>query len=135
MDFQTAIKTGFRKYASASGRASRAEFWYWTLFSTLMGVAGWLIDLALFGAHSSIQVFSPLVSLGLLAPDVAVSLRRLHDLDRSWPWLLIYLTGIGVIVLLVWFCIKGTAGPNRFGPDPLQADPAAPLTGSAAALT
>lgn len=62
-----------------------------------------------------------IVSLALLLPGIAVSARRLHDIDRTAWWLLIALTGIGLIVLLVFDCIKGTAGPNRFGPDPLGA--------------
>jgi uncharacterized membrane protein YhaH (DUF805 family) len=52
-------------------------------------------------------------------PGIAVSVRRLHDRDYSGWWFLIVLTGIGAIVLLVWFCMRGTAGANRFGPDPL----------------
>jgi uncharacterized membrane protein YhaH (DUF805 family) len=47
--------------------------------------------------------------------------RRLHDLDRTAWWLLIVFTGIGLILLLVWDCMKGTTGPNRFGADPLGA--------------
>ena len=119
MDFVGAIKNGFRNYANAAGRATRSEFWYWTLFSFLVAAAGAVIDMAIFGAEKETGLFGPLLSLALLIPDVAVSIRRLHDLDRKWAWLLIYFTGIGAIVLLVWFCMKGTSGPNRFGPDPL----------------
>ena len=61
------------------------------------------------------------VSLALLLPGIAVSARRLHDLDRTAWWLLIAFTGIGLILLLVWDCMKGTTGPNRFGADPLGA--------------
>jgi uncharacterized membrane protein YhaH (DUF805 family) len=125
MDFAGAIKNGFRNYATANGRASRSEFWYWVLFSTLVSVAGALIDMAIFGADSSRELFSPIASVALLVPDIAVSIRRLHDLDRKWPWLLLYITGIGAIFLLVWFCFKGTTGPNRFGDDPLQDSPGA----------
>jgi uncharacterized membrane protein YhaH (DUF805 family) len=60
-----------------------------------------------------------LSSLALFLPSLAVSARRLHDLDRTAWWLLLVLTGIGIIVLIVWDCMKGTAGSNRFGPDPL----------------
>jgi uncharacterized membrane protein YhaH (DUF805 family) len=60
-----------------------------------------------------------LVSLIFFLPGLAVSVRRLHDLDRSGWWLLLVLTVIGVILLIIWDFIKGTAGPNRFGPDPL----------------
>ncbi len=45
--------------------------------------------------------------------------RRLHDLDRSAWWLLIIFTIVGIILLIIWDCIKGTTGTNRFGPDPL----------------
>jgi uncharacterized membrane protein YhaH (DUF805 family) len=53
-------------------------------------------------------------------PSLALASRRLHDIDRTAWWLLIALTGIGAVVLVVWFCFKGTPGANRFGPDPLQ---------------
>jgi uncharacterized membrane protein YhaH (DUF805 family) len=64
-----------------------------------------------------------LASLALFLPGLAVSVRRLHDLDRTGWWLLIILTGIGLILLLIWFCLRGTTGPNRYGPDPLAAAP------------
>ncbi|MDG4768408.1 DUF805 domain-containing protein [Solwaraspora sp. WMMD406] len=58
-------------------------------------------------------------SLALLLPSLAVGVRRLHDTDRSGWWLLIALIPIvGAIVLLVFFVLDGTHGPNRFGPDP-----------------
>ena len=50
---------------------------------------------------------------------ISVTIRRLHDLDRTGWWLLIALTGIGMILLIVWYCMKGTTGPNSYGPDPL----------------
>ena len=119
MNFVDAIKSGFRNYAMASGRAARSEFWYWTLFSCLAGGAGTIVDVAILGPDGA-GLLGPIISLSLLVPGVAVSIRRLHDLDRKWPWLLIYFTIIGAVVLLVWFCMRGTDGPNRFGPDPLQ---------------
>ena len=126
MDFVGAIKNGFRNYATATGRASRSEFWYWTLFSFLVTAAGSIVDAAMFG-DADRGLIGPLISLGLLLPDIAVSIRRLHDLDRAGWWLLIMFTGIGIILLLVWDCMKGTAGPNSYGPDPL-ANAASALT-------
>jgi uncharacterized membrane protein YhaH (DUF805 family) len=125
MEFVGAIKNGFRNYARSTGRASRSEYWYWTLFSALVSIAGGIIDMAIFGPESS-GLVGPLLGLALIAPDVAVTIRRLHDLDRKWPWFLIAFTGIGAIVLLVWFCLSGTTGPNRFGDDPLAAADASP---------
>jgi len=118
MDFSEAIRNGFRNYGSATGRASRSEFWYWVIFSSLCGAAGNVVDLAIFHDIDS-GLVAPLISLALLLPDVAVSIRRLHDRDRSGWWLLIGLTGVGLIVLLVWDCMRGTLGTNRFGPDTL----------------
>lgn len=69
------------------------------------------------------KVFSMILSflsLALVLPSLAVALRRLHDLDRSGWWILIsFVPIVGAIVLLVWFCTKGTAGSNKFGADPL----------------
>ncbi len=45
-------------------------------------------------------------------------MRRLHDIDRTGWWMLLALTGVGLLLLIYWYCKKGTPGPNRFGPDP-----------------
>jgi uncharacterized membrane protein YhaH (DUF805 family) len=118
MNFTQAISSGFQNYLNFTGRAARSEYWFWTLFTVLLSIVASLIDLALLRSID----FSPLstiVSLGTLLPSLAVGARRLHDLDRTAWWLLLIITVIGAIVLLVWFCMRGTAGPNRFGPDPL----------------
>jgi len=121
MNFGEAIKSGFAHYVTFSGRAARSEFWYWTLFAVLLSLAAGIIDRGIFDFEESTTtgVFGPLVSLALFLPGLAVSVRRLHDLDRSGWWLLLVLTLVGVILLLIWDCIKGTTGSNRFGPDPL----------------
>jgi len=60
-----------------------------------------------------------LVMLGLLIPSIAVTFRRLHDTNRSAWWLLIGLVPfLGALVLLVFYFLDGTPGPNKFGPDP-----------------
>ena len=114
MNFGEAIKSGFGNYVTFSGRAARSEFWYWTLFSALADLGGGIIDGAL-----GTGLIGVVISLALLLPGVAVSVRRLHDLDRTGWWALIAFTGIGIILLIVWDCMKGTTGSNRFGADPL----------------
>ncbi len=62
---------------------------------------------------------SPSWAIGCVLPFIRVAVRRLHDTDRSGYWLFMFLLSIvGQIVLLVFFCLKGTAGENRFGPAP-----------------
>ena len=62
-----------------------------------------------------------LFALGILIPHLAVMVRRLHDTDRSGWWLLLGLLPLlGGLVLLIFFIIGGTRGPNRFGPDPVE---------------
>lgn len=114
MNFVDAIKSGFGNYVGFSGRAARSEFWYWTLFSFIADIVAGIID-----AFVGLDFVGLVVSLALLLPSIAVAIRRLHDLDRTGWWFLLVFTGIGAIVLLVWDCMKGTTGPNRFGTDPL----------------
>jgi uncharacterized membrane protein YhaH (DUF805 family) len=116
MGFADSITSGFNKYVTFSGRAARSEYWYWTLFTIIASVVAGIIDEIIF---IGIDIVGTLVSLGLLLPSVAVGVRRLHDIERSGWWLLIGLTGIGLVLLIYWDCVKGTTGPNRFGPDPL----------------
>ena len=80
----------------------------------------WGHRLSRFSRHWTYSPLNSLAGLALFLPGIAVSIRRLHDLDRTGWWLLLILTIIGGIVLLAWFCMRGTVGPNRFGPDPLE---------------
>jgi uncharacterized membrane protein YhaH (DUF805 family) len=62
--------------------------------------------------------------LALLVPSIAVGVRRFHDQDKSgWFLLLALIPVVGGLIVLVFMCLPGTSGPNRFGPDPLGTDP------------
>jgi len=119
MNFGEAIGSGFRNYVNFSGRAPRSEFWYWSLFVLLVSIGANIIDSALL--QNELSPIGMLWGLATFLPGLAVGVRRLHDIDRSGWWLLIVLTIIGIFVLLYWDCVRGTAGANRFGPDPLGA--------------
>jgi uncharacterized membrane protein YhaH (DUF805 family) len=111
-----------KNYAVFSGRSRRREYWYFVLFNIIVGIVlGW-ID-ALLGTRSSYYAGAGLLSgiygLAVLIPTLAVSVRRLHDIDRSGWWILIGLVPLlGVIVLLVFALLEGTPGDNRYGPNP-----------------
>jgi len=118
MGFTQAISSGFSNYVGFSGRACRSEYWYWTLFAIIVAIVAAVIDVVVF-PDMEVRPVSTIVSLALFLPGLAVAIRRLHDLDRTGWWFLIAFTGIGLILLFVWYCMKGTTGPNRYGPDPL----------------
>lgn len=114
MSFIDAVNSCFRQYVGFSGRAARSEFWWFTLFGLLVGVAAGIVDPR--------NTIGALISLALLLPSLAVGVRRLHDTGRSGWWLLIALVPIaGLIVLIVFFVSGGDPGANRFGPPPTNA--------------
>jgi uncharacterized membrane protein YhaH (DUF805 family) len=123
MGFTQAIQAGFSNYVNFQGRAIRSEFWFWVLFVFIVVFVADLIDLLLFGTGlgRGFSLLGSIASLALLLPGLGVSVRRLHDIDRSGWWLLIvFVPLIGGIVLIVFDVMPGTPGPNRFGPDPMK---------------
>jgi uncharacterized membrane protein YhaH (DUF805 family) len=80
MNFFEAISSGFRNYVNFSGRAARSEYWYWTLFTILLVLAAFLIDVSIAGEQG---ILTFIANLMLVLPALAVSVRRLHDLDKS----------------------------------------------------
>jgi len=132
MGFAAAVKTCFSKYVIFSGRAPRSEFWFFVLFTVLLHIVARILDYVLgttyqIGGHGGSGGYIGLiVSLAILLPSISVTVRRLHDRDRSGWWYWLFLIPIaGWIWLLVWYCQRGTVGDNRFGPDPLSGSGAA----------
>lgn len=106
MSLPKAISTCFSKYADFSGRASRAEFWWWALFFVIAYLVSVFID----------PVVSLIVILGLVLPTLAVSIRRLHDSDRSGWWYLLNFVPFGGLVLLLFYLESGSPYGNSYGP-------------------
>jgi uncharacterized membrane protein YhaH (DUF805 family) len=123
-----AVSSAFSNYVNFSGRASRFEYWYFALFLFVVGLLTALIDLLAFPAIEWSPV-NTLFSLATFLPSISISVRRLHDIDRTGWWVLIALTIVGIILLLVWACTRGTVGSNRFGPDPWAGAQPAPRSG------
>ena len=115
--FGDAISRGFRNYVTFSGRATRAENWWWVLF-TIIGVVALSIVENIAGIPT---VLSGIFRLATLIPSLALGARRLHDINRSGWWqLLLFAILIGWIILIVWTIKQGVKGPNKYGPDPRQ---------------
>ena len=112
MSFVEAVSTClFRKYFEFRGRASRAEYWWFVVFGVSVNVAA---------AVAGIRPLSYLVTALLVVPQMAVTVRRLHDTNRSGWWILLYVAGwipgvgfwVGLMpgLVMLWFMIqKGDA--------------------------
>ena len=120
MGFGEAISSVLKNYVNFSGRAARSEYWWWALFLFILVIATAIIDMLAFpGFSAGNGPVGLITTVGLLLPNIAVSIRRLHDLDRTGWWVLIVLTIIGIILLMVWASYEVT------GTEPLRARPAA----------
>ena len=120
MTFPQAVSSGLHRNFDFRTRSSRSEYWWWSLFSLLVGIVTSLLDLMM-----GVTVLNGISSLALFIPGVAVAVRRLHDVNRSGWWFWITFTVIGIILLLYWYIQPGTSGPNDYGDDPLMS-PAGP---------
>src|SRR5215211_6143350 len=110
-----------KKYAVFSGRSRRMEYWYFVLFNIIVSIVLGVIDglLGTSGSYAGAGLLSGIYGLAVLIPTLAVTVRRLHDIDRSGWWILIGLVPlIGVTVLLVFALLEGTPGDNQYGPNP-----------------
>ena len=142
VNFGTAIQLGFQRYFDFSGRSTRAELWWWSLFTNLVQL---------------IPLIGGVIALAALIPSIAVTSRRLHHIGKTGWWqlpfwivsiiacgflalslvesekgaswgFLFLLSGVALVVAIAviaiaikWFVRKGDEGPNKYGPDPRQA--------------
>ncbi|MEC6825298.1 DUF805 domain-containing protein [Photobacterium piscicola] len=113
------------KYAQFQGRSRRKEFWFFTLINALISMACSLVDttLQLPTLMEGYGVLAALYAVFAFIPTVAVTVRRLHDQDRTGWWALIMLIPIvGILVLLYFMVQNSVEGSNRFGSNPKQND-------------
>jgi uncharacterized membrane protein YhaH (DUF805 family) len=118
-----------KRYAEFTGRSRRKEYWMFILGFVIAVVVLSIIEGILGIGQMVGGIYGPLTTLLVLAfiiPGIAVQVRRFHDQDKSgWFVLLGLIPVVGGIIVLVFMCLEGTKGPNRFGPDPKGgADPA-----------
>ena len=106
MTFLKSIETCFLKYADFNGRASRPEFWWFYLFNIICWIVAFAIS----------PVIEIVVIAGLFLPYIAVTARRLHDINKSgWLQLIGIIPLVGWIVMIIWCSTDGKRKNNRFG--------------------
>ena len=111
-----------KKYAVFSGRARRAEYWYFVLFSIIASIVLGIIGVII---RDKSGILSIIYGLAILIPTLAVTVRRLHDIGKScWWWFLVLIPIIGWIWFLVLMIIDSNSGDNKYGPNPkMSAEP------------
>ena len=110
----------FKKAFDFNTRANRPEYWYFTLFSVIFSTILGVVDTQLLGASmEDIGITGAIFSIVTLIPSLSLSIRRLHDVNKSGWNLLWILTIIGAFYVLYLAIIKGTDGSNNYG-DPSQ---------------
>lgn len=107
------------KYAIFTGRARRKEYWLFYLLILIISIPLQLIHTS---TESNIALWLYIgFYLAVLLPSLAVTVRRLHDTDRSGGWVFMLLIPIvGGIWIFILMLLRGTEGSNRFGPNPIS---------------
>ena len=114
-----------KKYATFKGRASRTEYWMFTLVQIAIVIAFFGV-MVLDGLNGQAGPVSGAAAIGLILfvlihvlPNIAISVRRIHDFDTTgWLYLTVFVPFIGGFMPIVFGCISPTDGPNQYGPDP-----------------
>jgi uncharacterized membrane protein YhaH (DUF805 family) len=113
MSFAESIRTCLRKYATFSGRARRSEFWWFHLFYAICLTITTILIIAINSALPAILI------LGLVLPELAVTVRRLHGSGRSGGWILLGLIPyVGVFFLIGFACQSSVPVTTKHGPPP-----------------
>ena len=118
MTFGDAVVSAFTKYAVFSGRARRAEFWYFHLFNAIV-ITCLAVTVSLVFNEDAAAGLIVLYWLATIVPRYAVLWRRLQDTGRSGFYvLLVMIPFVGWLLVALRLFAEGQRGPNAYGPDP-----------------
>jgi uncharacterized membrane protein YhaH (DUF805 family) len=110
--FGQAVKGAMTNIVTLRGRASRSAFWWFALLQVIAYIAvGFISD----ASRPAGIVLDIVIGIPLVIAGISLSVRRLHDTDRSgWWWWIGFVPFVGGIILLVFYLLRGTPGPNRY---------------------
>lgn len=113
-------------YANFRGRVSREEYWKFMCVGILFSSAIFVL-MVVFNSPTAAIIFMSIFFIfvfGTYIPTLAITVRRLHDTNRSgWAYFMSFIPFVGPIILMVYLCSEGTLGANRYGPDPKAEQP------------
>jgi uncharacterized membrane protein YhaH (DUF805 family) len=111
----------FKKYFNFKDRASRSEYWYFQLIFTIVSIPLFIYEDSSNDTHLIYSGISAIIVLLLFVPAISVSVRRLHDIDKSgWFVFISVIPFIGWVILAIMLIGKGTEKKNQFGEYPLS---------------
>ena len=110
----------FKNWNKFKGRANQPEYWYFVLFSFIVSTILYCIDVSFLGYNpmnpTSMGVTQIIYGLLALIPSLSLTIRRLHDVNKSgWNLIWIFLPIIGAIYLIYLYIKKGSVEDNDYG--------------------
>lgn len=116
LTFGEAVRRAYTvNYCNFNGRASLSEFWWIILLNVIINT---ILKCFSFLPKEVFLVICGIIFLVTILPTFGVYVRRLHDVGRSGWWLLLILTIIGIIPLIIWWCMPSKPQTNEYGPVP-----------------
>ena len=122
MNMEEAVISVLTNWNNFSGRACRSEFWYFILATFLVSIIISIIEIAtgMVDIESSeMGILSWIFTLLLFVPSLSVTARRLQDRGWSGWWQLLYLTIVGILVIVVLNILPAKEDENKWGRNPL----------------
>tara|TARA_B000000565_G_scaffold142892_1_gene108097 strand:+ start:79 stop:450 length:372 start_codon:yes stop_codon:yes gene_type:complete len=122
MNMKEAVISVLTNWNNFSGRACRSEFWYFILATFLVSIIISIIEIAtgMVDIESSeMGILSWIFTLLLFVPSLSVTARRLQDRGWSGWWQLLYLTIVGILVIVVLNMLPAKEDENKWGRNPL----------------
>lgn len=102
-----------QRYAQFHGRATRREYWSFQLYVFVITIV-LAIAFSAVGSPDGGHAFIAFLGLGIVIPQLALTVRRLHDIDKSAWWLLLYIIPFGALVLLIFACLPSAPGRTDY---------------------
>jgi len=115
MDFMQAVKTVLNNYANFKDRSRRSEYWWWFLAY----IIGYAVAMLVGSMLSMAELIAGIYALGLIIPNIALSIRRFHDIGKSGWWMLIFIIPLIGFIAMIYFFTRPSEGPNQYGEGPL----------------
>lgn len=115
------IKCVTKDYFNFQGRARRKEFWMFTLISSIIYMILFITFAKIMSSPAGYLITAAIYTLAVICPTIGVSVRRLHDTNRSGWWsLLAFIPVIGILILLIFMLLDSTPSDNNYGENPKE---------------